>query len=185
MKWLNFKTSLLFAPLAYAIHHAEENLILNFRAWRLQYFSDNNPLTTEAVFVILTAITLIYLILHSLYENKTSANLVILFLMGSQVANVIFHAGGTVIFWHYSPGLITGLLLYVPVNIVILVKAYQEHWVTKRSLIVLLIAGNIVFWIFEIFGPLPVLILTIITFGWIIVTGTKQNLAGSEKQLTE
>lgn len=177
MKWSNFKTSLLFAPLAYAIHHAEENLILDFRAWRLQYFSDNNPFSTEAIFVALTAVTLIYIILHSVYETKTSAQFAILFLMTSQVANVIFHAGGTLYFWHYSPGLLTGLLLYVPANVLILSAAYKEGWTTKRNLAGLFIGGSFVFWVFELLGPLPVLAFTIVSYGWIIVSGinTKED----------
>ena len=74
MKELTFKTALLFAPLAYAIHHFEEHMIFNFRDWRLQYFSDNNPLTTETVFVILTTITLVYIILHAIIGNLHRLN---------------------------------------------------------------------------------------------------------------
>ena len=111
MNKITFKMALLLAPLAYAVHHFEEHMIFNFRAWRLQYFSDNNPLSTEAVFVILTAIALLYIFLHSIVENKASAQSIILFLMATQVANVFFHAGGTMILGHFSPGLITAILL--------------------------------------------------------------------------
>jgi hypothetical protein len=50
MNKITFKISLLFAPLAYSIHHFEENIIFEFRAWRLQYIADSNRLSSEAIF---------------------------------------------------------------------------------------------------------------------------------------
>jgi len=150
MNKITFQISLLFAPLAYAVHQFEEHIIFNFREWRLQYFGDNNPLSTEAVFVILTALTLVYIILHFVSSNKASAQSVILFLMATQVANVIFHAGGTLLFWHFSPGLITAVLLYLPVNLLIANKALQEGWVTKNALLWLFILGCLIFGLFEL-----------------------------------
>jgi hypothetical protein len=167
MNKLNFKISLLFALLAYAVHHFEENIIFDFRAWRLQYFSDNNALSTEAVFVILTAVTLTSIITHMIVENKASAQSVIMLLMATQVNNVIFHAGGTIVFSHFSPGLITGILLYIPVNIVISYKAFQEGWVSKRSLVILFLIGGLVFWAFEQIGPLPMVTVLVAAYIWI------------------
>jgi len=175
MKKITFKTALLFAPLAYAIHHFEEHIIFNFRDWRLLYFSDSNPLSTEAVFVILTAITLIYIIFHSILENKATAQSIILFLMATQVANVFFHAGGTIIFQDFSPGLITAVLLYIPTNILIAYKAFQEKWVAKRSLVLLFILGGIVFSLFELLGPAPMVSVLVVTYVWIFYTAIKNK----------
>lgn len=177
MNKITFKISLLFAPLAYAIHHIEEHMLLNFRAWRLLYFPDSNPLSTEAVFVILTAITLVYIILHSIVENKASAQSAILFLMATQVNNVIFHAGGTIVFKHFSPGLITAVLLYIPVNVLIGHKALRERWVSKRSLAALFIFGALVFWLFEKFGPFPMVTVLVVTYAWIAYVTIKKKLA--------
>jgi hypothetical protein len=177
MNKIDFKTSLLFAPLAYAVHHFEEHIVFDFRAWRLQYFSDNNPLPTETVFIILTAITLVYLILHAVVKNKASAQSIILFLMATQVANVFFHAGGTVVFWHFSPGLITAILLYLPVNILISYEASKEGWVTKRSLLLLFLLGSFVFWLFETVGPAPMVTVLVVTYIWIAYTSIKSKVA--------
>lgn len=177
MKRLTFQTALLFAPLAYAIHHFEEHIIFNFRDWRLQYFSDNNPLSTEALFIILTAITLIYIILHAIIENRASAQSVILFLMAAQAANVIFHTGGTILFSHFSPGLITAILLYLPVNFIIAKKASQEGWVTKKSLTILFIFGSLLFGLFELFGPALIATVLFVTYTWIAYTAIKTRTA--------
>jgi hypothetical protein len=180
MNKINFKISLLFAPLAYAVHHFEENIIFDFRAWRLQYFADSNPLSTEAVFVILTAITLLSVITHVIVENNASAKTLILFLMATQVNNVIFHAGGTIVFNHFSPGLITGILLYIPVNIVISLKALQEGWVSKRSLLILFLIGGLTFWAFEQVGPLPMVTVLVASYAWIAYE-TIKNVKSQKK----
>ena len=93
---ITFKIRLLFAPLAYAFHHLEESIIFNFRAWRSLYFPDNQLPSTELMLVILMVISLVYIILHFIVQNKASAQSVITFLMATQVNNMIFHAGGTI-----------------------------------------------------------------------------------------
>ena len=73
MDKLNFSNSLLLAPLAYSVHHFEEHILFNFREWRLLYFPDSNALSTELVFMILTTITIIYVLLQNLCESKAAA----------------------------------------------------------------------------------------------------------------
>ena len=167
MNKITFKISLLFAPLAYAFHHCEESIIFNFRAWRSLYFPDNKLPSTELMIVILMAISLVYIILHFIVQNRASAQSVIIFLMATQVNNMIFHTGGTIVFQDFSPGLITATLLYMPVNIFISQKALQEGWVSKRSLIVLFLLGGILFWLFEQFGPFPMVIVLLTSYLWI------------------
>ena len=167
MNKITFKISLLFAPIAFAFHHFEEHIIFNFREWRLLYFPDNNPLSTEVMFVFLSSIMMIYIILHFIIENKASAQSVILFFMGTQVNNMIFHTGGTIVFQDFSPGLITAILFYIPVNISIAKNALHEGWVSKRSLTVLFFLGGFLFCLFEQFGPFPMLIVLLTSYLWI------------------
>jgi hypothetical protein len=167
MNKIAFPISLLFAPLAYAIHLLEENFIFDFRAWRLQYFADSNALSTEVIFVILTAITLTGIIIHMIVENRASAQAIILFIMATQVHNVIFHTGGTIYFKDFSPGLITALLIYIPMNVLIVYTAHKEDWVSNQSLIFLFIFGGIAFWLFERFGPIIIMVVLTSTYAWV------------------
>lgn len=167
MNKISFGTSLLLAPLAYVFHHYEEHMIFNFRAWRLSYFPDNNALSTEHVFLILTGITLIYILLNQILRSKAAAHSILLFLMASQVHNVFFHAGGTLYFRHFSPGLYTGILLYLPANAFIVYKAFQEKLLNWRSLGTLFVLGGIVFWAFEKLGPAPMTTTIVVTYLWI------------------
>lgn len=167
MPRLSFHTALLLAPLAYVIHHGEEHLLFNFREWRLRYFLDNNALPTEAVLAILVGVMLVYILLDAFARNRVSASMAVLFLMSAQVHNAIFHAGGTIVFRDFSPGLITALLLYIPVNVIIMRAALAEKLVSKRMLALLFVLGGVLFWSFEFFGPATLLIATLVP--WICI----------------
>ena len=169
MRDMSFSTALLLAPLAYTLHHFEEHILFNFREWRLLYFPDSNALSTEIIFMILTAITLLYVLLHNLFESRATAMSVLLFLMATQVQNSLFHLGATLYFWDFSPGLYTALLLYLPVNFIIALKALRESWVTAKSLLVLFFSGGTSFWCFEVFGPVVIGITVLATIIWILV----------------
>lgn len=175
---LPFQTSLLFAPLAYAIHHGEEHLIFNFRAWRLRYFADNNQLSTEAVLVILLSISMVYILFHATIRNRVSAWMALVFLMATQVHNAIFHLGGTIIFRDFSPGLITALLLYVPVNVLIMRSALDEGLASVKTLWMLFLAGGVLFWGFEIVGPLVLLVGVVTTWAWVLASARTARVSG-------
>jgi hypothetical protein len=177
MPRLTFNTALLLAPLSYAVHHGEEHLIFNFRAWRLKYFPDNNALTTEAVLVVLMTISLIYLLLHSTIANRVTAWVAMTFLMATQVHNALFHLGGTMWFSDFSPGLITAMMLYLPANWLIARAALQEGLVTPRQLGILFAAGGFLFWAFELIGPPVLLVATIATWLWAIASARKSPAA--------
>jgi hypothetical protein len=179
---LSFQTSLLLAPLAYAIHHGEEHLLLNFRAWRLRHFPDNNALTTETVLAILMGITMVYLFLHATIRTRASAWAAITFLMATQVHNTIYHLGGSVLFADFSPGLITAVALYLPVNILIARAALAEKWVTKTQLVLLFVGGGALFWAFEFIGPAVLLASTLALWVWAISSARRPEAREARHQ---
>ncbi len=167
MNPMTFEKSLLLAPLVYAIHHAEEHLLFNFREWRLRYFPDNNALTTEAIFAVIIGVTMIYLLLHATLKTRTSALMTIFWLMALQTQNLVFHLGSSIVFWDFSPGLITALALYLPANLLIYQAAINEGLVSKRQIGVLFLVGGLAFWGFELVGP--VVLLAGVTMTWTLV----------------
>lgn len=173
-------SALLLAPLAYAIHHAEEHLLFNFRAWRLKYFPDNNALSTEAILVILTVVGIVYILLHATVRTRVSAWVALLFLMATQVHNAIFHIGGTLVFSDFSPGLITAIALYLPVNGLIARSALAEGLVTPRQLGLLFIGGGILFWAFEYLGPVVLLVTVPVTWAWALASGRRRAQENNE-----
>ncbi len=171
---ISFQAALLFAPLAYCVHHVEEKAG-GFRPWKNQYLPDNNPLTTEYVFVLLTAITLVFFVLFAIRKSRATAAAAVLLLMATQVNNAIFHIGAGLIFRDYSPGTMTALFLYLPVNAYICLKAIEEGWLSKRSVSALFVIGAVMFWTFELMGPLAIALFLGLIFVYIIVSEVRDN----------
>ena len=149
-----FKNLIVLGPLIYALHHFEEHVIFNFREWRLRYFLDNNALPTEEVLIRLISLLLIVTFIHLIKNNRGSAHIVLFFLMTTQVVNAFFHIFFSFFFSDFSPGAITGLLLYLPVNYLIFKAAFIEGYLKSYfELILLLIAASVTFALFELLGP--------------------------------
>jgi len=154
---LKFQNLIVLSPLIYAIHHFEEHVLYNFREWRLKYFSDNNAISTETILIILSSILLIFIFFHLIKNNRASAHLVLFFLMTTQVVNALFHIFFSFYFKDFSPGAITGTLLYLPVNFLIIQAAFKEGHI--RSIIELCIISFLgigTFALFEIIGPIVI-----------------------------
>ena len=129
---LKFQNLIVLSPLIYAIHHFEEHVLYNFREWRLKYFSDNNAFSTETILIILSSLLLIFIFTHLIKNNRASAHLVLFFLMTTQVVNALFHIFFSFYFKDFSPGAITGTLLYLPVNFRIIQAAFKEGHIRSK-----------------------------------------------------
>ena len=148
-----FKNLIVLAPLIYAIHHFEEHIIFNFREWRLTYFADNNSIPTEAVLSILISLILVFIFIHLIKNNRASATLVLFFLMTAQVVNAFFHVFFSFYFNDFSPGTITAVVLYLPVNYLIIKAAFKEGYLKSYlELFFLFLAGITCFTLFELIG---------------------------------
>ena len=149
-----FRNLIILSPLIYVIHHFEEHIIFNFREWRLLYFLDNNPLTTEEVLLRLLAVLLIMIFLHSIKRNKPSAHIILFFLMTTQIVNALFHIFFSFYYSDFSPGTVTAVLLYLPINYLIFNAAFNEGYVNNIIEIgYIFVLGVITFALFEIIGP--------------------------------
>lgn len=153
-----FRNLIVLGPLIYLVHHFEEHIIFNFREWRLSYFADNNALSTEEVLIRLAVVLLIAIYIHLIKQNKASAHIVLFFLMTTQVINACFHIFFSFYFQDFSPGAITGVLLYLPVNYLIFKAALREGYLkSMKEIIGLFIIGASTFALFEMLGPIVML----------------------------
>ena len=149
-----FRNLIVLGPIVYLIHHFEEHIIFNFREWRLSYFADNNTLSTEEVLIRLSVVLLVAIYIHLIKQNRASAHVVLFFLMTTQVVNACFHIFFSFYFQDFSPGAITGVLLYLPINYLILSAAIKEgHIGGIKEIIYLFVIGLTTFTIFELIGP--------------------------------
>tara|TARA_B100001109_G_scaffold251499_1_gene246089 strand:+ start:707 stop:1237 length:531 start_codon:yes stop_codon:yes gene_type:complete len=148
-----FRNLLILSPLAYVIHHYEEHIIFNFREWRLLYFLDNNSLSTEEVLLRLLTVLLAMIFLHYVKQNKASAHIILFFIMTTQVVNALFHIFFSFYYLHFSPGVITGILLYLPINFLIFKAALDETYIKIKEIGYLFVLGFSTFALFELIGP--------------------------------
>ena len=165
-----FKNLIILGPLIYVIHHFEEHIIFNFREWRLKYFLDNNSLSTEEVLLRLLAVLLIWVFIHSIKKNRASAHVILFFLMTTQVVNAIFHVFFSFYFLDFSPGAITGVLLYLPVNYFIFKAALNEGYLDNRKdLVYLFILAAFTFGLFEMIGPKVMQMVALLSIAYYII----------------
>jgi len=149
-----FKNLIVLGPLIYALHHFEEHIIFNFREWRLKYFPDNNPNSTEEILVSLISLLLVAIIFHLIKKNRGSAHIILFFLMTTQVVNALFHVFFSIYYNDFSPGVITAICLYIPINYLIIKSAFNEGFLKNRAeLLILSSLGFITFSMFELMGP--------------------------------
>ncbi|MAE37815.1 MAG: hypothetical protein CMI87_04035 [Pelagibacteraceae bacterium] len=152
-----FKNLIVLGPLIYAIHHFEEHIIFNFREWRLKYFSDNNAISTETILIILSSLLLLFIFIHLVKKNKASAHIVLFFLMTTQIINALFHIYFSFYFNDFSPGAITSVIFYLPINFFIIKAALNEKFIKSYwELLILFSLGALTFGLFEMFGPIVI-----------------------------
>ena len=170
-----FRNLILLSPLAYVIHHFEEHIVFNFREWRISYFLDNNSLSTYEVVLMLLAVLLIMVFLHAIKRDKPSAQIILLFLMTTQIVNAFFHLFFSFYFSDFSPGVITGTFLYLPINYFIIKAALREHFIkTKKEIGYLFILGAGTFTLFELIGPQVMLVALLLSLAYYFIANKKE-----------
>ena len=171
-----FKNLIVLGPLIYAIHHFEEHIIFNFRVWRLKYFPDSNSIPTEAILAILISLLLIFIFIHLVNNNRASAHVVLYFLMTAQVVNAIFHIFFSFYFSDFSPGTVTAILLYLPVNFIITRSAFRQGYLKSYfEYGCIFFLGAITFILFEIIGPIIISLSIIMSFTYYLLFKNRLN----------
>ncbi|MDA9636331.1 HXXEE domain-containing protein [SAR86 cluster bacterium] len=170
-----FKNLIVLSPLIYAIHHFEEHIIFNFIEWKLKYFSHSAAaLSTEAILSILVCIFVIFTLLHLVKNNRASAYVILYILFTIQVINAFFHIFFSLYYSDFSPGTITSVLLYLPVSFFIVRTAFKEGWLkTYSEYAVIAFLGTITFVLFEIYGPIVIVLSVIASLGYYVWANKK------------
>ena len=76
------------------------------------------------------------------------------FLMATQVVNAAFHIFFSLYYSDFSPGTITAIFLYLPINFLIIQSAFREGLLKNSTeLIIIFILGVSTFALFELIGP--------------------------------
>ena len=166
-----FKNLIVLGPLVYAVHHFEEHVIFNFIGWKLQYFEHSAAaLSTEAILSILVCILVMFALLHLVKNNRASAYIILYVLFAIQIINAIYHIFFSLYFSDFSPGTITAVLFYLPVNFLIVRAAFKEGFLKSyMEYVYIALLGTATFVLFELYGPLVIglsVVSSLIYFVW-------------------
>jgi hypothetical protein len=132
------------SPAAFALHVLEE--APRFTAWAQRYASDRY---TQADFIRNNVLGLALTVGATLIVWRFTSNRPIFFVYYSTVLtqqalfNTVFHAGSTVAFGAYSPGVVTALFLFLPLWYYLTRVALREGLLSRKSALVASLIGGL------------------------------------------
>jgi hypothetical protein len=98
-----------------------------------------NVSSNEFYFAVLIITSLAYLIsfLYLLFHKTKVLKWAFIGFLGSMIFNAIFpHLISTILMKTYAPGLLTVLLLNIPINLVILYRLYKSNTITIKEILI-------------------------------------------------
>jgi hypothetical protein len=107
-------------------------------------------------------------------NNRASAYIILYILFTIQVVNAFFHIFFSLYYSDFSPGTITAIVLYLPLNFFIVRTAFKEGWLKSYSeYAVIAFLGTITFALFEIYGPVVIALSMAASFIYFIWANNK------------
>ncbi|MGM1021453.1 MAG: HXXEE domain-containing protein [Bacillota bacterium] len=136
------------------LHNLEEALWLP--AWSHNASKFQKPVgKNEFYFAIIIITSLAYLstFFYLLFPNSSLAKYILTGFLGSMIVNALFpHLLASIMLKRYAPGVLTGILLNIPINSLILYQFFQNHELTFKTLLLSTLAVGIV-----LLGLIPIL----------------------------
>ena len=138
---MTFRRVAWLAPLAYAVHIAEESS-QHFPDWMRVHIA---PGFTTVAFVTVNTVAMTALVsLTALASTSTGRSFVLpYFALASALMfwNALVHIGATAYFGVYSPGAVSGVLVYLPSFYVLTRLAFREGQLTNATMSTALAVG--------------------------------------------
>ncbi|GAB1154640.1 HXXEE domain-containing protein [Paenibacillus illinoisensis] len=126
----------LFFCIAITLHNIEEAIWLP--TWSQQSSRFQKPVTSSEFHFAVVCITILAY-LSSFYffymPESIFAKWIFVGFLGSMIVNAIFpHLIVTILMKKYAPGLLTGLLLNIPINSLIIYNMFSNNFITWKEL---------------------------------------------------
>ena len=130
-------------PFAFAIHNIEEALSIDkIHSFEIDVFPYNQAQFTVAV-TLFTIFGFILVFGKRLYKNTSSYWYVIVGFAGMLFLNaVVSHIIPSIYFMDYMPGIVSAILLTLPLSCCILWKTYRFHLLSNRQLVITVLSGG-------------------------------------------
>ncbi len=165
-----FRKVLWLVPIAFLIHLIEE-IVFKFWEWESNYIGTDTTFDFFIMFnLILMVLYFVLIILHHFWSNRPTALISLFGFLGVQFHNAIYHLIVTIYYGIYSPGVVSGLVAYIPLNCVLILLAYREKYINRVSGVVIVIVSGVMYWLYYLFfGELVIIIYLIISMIYLIV----------------
>lgn len=141
---MSFVAAFALFPVAQAVHVLEE-WSQGFPKWARRFASDRYTDREYAVtHALAVASAIAAALLVRTFANRAVVFVVLAFIFGPGIAcNALFHLGATLITHRYCPGVLTSIVLYVPLTCWLIVLALREGLLPPAMVtIALLIAAT-------------------------------------------
>ncbi|MBO8171555.1 MAG: HXXEE domain-containing protein [Bacillaceae bacterium] len=128
---------ILLFPLAITLHNLEEALWLpRWSRHAKRYHQPVKPGEFHFAVIVVTLLAYLATALFMYFPEQFVARSVFVGFLGAMIFNAIFpHLVATIFLRKYAPGLITGLFLNIPVNLMILAELKRSGLVEVREVV--------------------------------------------------
>ena len=128
----------IFFCLAITLHNIEEAIWLPQWSQQPSKFQKAvNPSEFHFAVIIITMLAYLSAFSYLYFLESEIAKWIFIGFLGSMIFNAIFpHLLVTILTKTYAPGLLTGLLLNIPINSLIIIELFDNHLIIWKELII-------------------------------------------------
>jgi hypothetical protein len=132
----------LILGLALSLHNAEELLrathMLQFMqldapGFLREAYAGITVSELQGILLIITAIAFLCIVVAAVFSAAAASAFGMMALAALLGLNAVFHIVISIQYGAYIPGLVTALLISLPVSVTLLVRARQQRWVSARA----------------------------------------------------
>ncbi len=136
---MSFLTAIWLLPIAVALHEAEEWNILRWEQRNFINLPAKTHTSVRTFLVFFTLLGFLWTALAALPHNPRIAAFMILPFAAGAFLNTLQHLFYTIYFREYAPGVITSVVLYLPISGYLTARAIRENLVPVVYVVVLVI----------------------------------------------
>jgi len=140
---MSFLTAVWLLPLALAVHEAEEWNILSWEQRNFVNLPAKTNVSIRTFLVFFTLFGFLWTTLAALPNNPTIAAFVLLPFAAGAFLHALQHIFYTIYFKQYAPGVVTSVVLYLPIVGYLTARAIEENLIPVVDVVVLVILTSL------------------------------------------
>lgn len=148
---MEYRKALWLAPLALVIHNFEEYLTMptfTSRHWQdlpvvISNIAAMGSDQFSAALIIVTLLAILFTFLGSISAANGPGMFIAFTTQGAMLINAVQHIFGSIWLRNYTPGVLTSVILYLPLLSYLILRALKEGYISRKLMIYSFILGTI------------------------------------------